>query len=159
MSVLTAFRLAWPPGVTNQTSTTLDTRGVPADSDSRSVAYVPLVGQIAAGSPILAEESIEDTFPLPRQLVGDGTLFLLKVSGDSMVNAQIVSGDWVVVRQQPTAESGEIVAALLDGEATIKMLKRSEGHIWLVPRNPAHAEILGDEAIILGKVVALLRRF
>lgn len=159
MSVSTATRLAWPPGVTYQTSTSHDTQGVPVDSDWKSVAYVPLVGRIAAGGPILAEESIEDTFPLPRQLVGDGTLFLLNVSGDSMVNAQIVDGDWVVVRQQPTAENGEIVAALLDGEATIKMLKRSEGRIWLMPRNPAHAAILGDEAIILGKVVALLRRF
>lgn len=123
------------------------------------IADVRLVGRIAAGNPILAEESIEDSFPLPKQLVGEGTLFLLRVSGDSMINAQILDGDWVIVRQQPTAENGEIVAALLDGEATIKTLKRANGHIWLIPQNPAYTAFAGDEAIILGKIVALLRRF
>ena len=118
-----------------------------------------LVGSIRAGAPVLAEESIEDTFSLPKQLVGEGTLFLLRVSGDSMIDAQIVDGDWVVVRQQPTAENGEIVAAMLDGEATVKTLKRSDDHIWLMPHNPAHKVIPGDSAIILGKIVALLRRF
>ena len=129
------------------------------NSPWKEVTYVQLVGRIRAGAPILAEESIEDTFPLPRQLVGEGTLFLLRVSGDSMIDAQIVDGDWVVVRQQPTAEDGEIVAALLDGEATIKTLKRSDDHIWLTPNNQAHKAIQGDGAIILGKIVALLRRF
>jgi len=130
----------------------------PMDIASQEAAYVPLVGRIAAGGPILAEESIEDIFPLPRQIVGEGTLFLLKVVGDSMINAAIADGDWVVVRQQPVAENGDIVAAMLDGEATVKTFKRSPDHIWLMPHNPAYTPIPGDEAEILGKVVAVLRR-
>jgi repressor LexA len=128
------------------------------DIPSQEATYVPLVGRIAAGIPILAEEQVEDVFPLPRQLVGDGTLFLLKVAGDSMINAAIADGDWVVVRQQEDAENGEIVAAMVDGEATVKTLKRSDGHAWLMPHNPAYTPILGDDAAILGKVVAVLRR-
>ena len=120
--------------------------------------YVPLVGRIAAGGPILAEQAVEDVFPLPRQLVGDGALFLLKVAGDSMVDAAICDGDWVVVRQQPVAENGEIVAAMIDGEATVKTYKRRGGHIWLLPHNPAYEPIPGDDAMILGRVVAVLRR-
>jgi len=130
----------------------------PMDIASQEAAYVPLVGRIAAGGPILAEEAIEDIFPLPRQIVGEGTLFLLKVVGDSMVNAAIADGDWVVVRQQPVAENGDIVAAMLDGEATVKTFKRSADHIWLMPHNPVYTPIPGDEAEILGKVVAVLRR-
>jgi repressor LexA len=121
-------------------------------------AYVPVLGRIAAGGPILAEQSIEDVFPLPRELVGEGTLFLLQVKGDSMLDAAICDGDWVVVRQQPTANNGEIVAAMLDGEATVKTYRFREGHVWLMPHNPAFEPILGDEATILGKVVAVLRR-
>jgi repressor LexA len=128
------------------------------DIPSQEAIYVPLVGQIAAGGPILAEQSVEDVFPLPRQLVGEGTLFLLKVKGDSMMNAAITDGDWVVVREQPEAENGEIVAAMLDGEATVKTFKKSDGHDWLIPHNPAYTPILGDEATILGRVVAVLRR-
>lgn len=128
------------------------------DIPSQEATYVPLVGRIAAGIPILAEEQIEDVFPLPRQLVGEGTLFLLKVAGDSMINAAIADGDWVVVRQQEEAENGEIVAAMVENEATVKTLKRSDGHVWLMPHNPAYTPILGDEATILGKVVAVLRR-
>jgi repressor LexA len=133
--------------------------GIPGTNiPSPEAAYVPLVGRIAAGGPILAEQAIEGVFPLPRQLVGEGTLFLLKVAGDSMMNAAITDGDWVVVQQGEDAEDGEIVAAMLDGEATVKMFKRSEGHVWLIPHNPAYTPILGDEATILGKVVAVLRR-
>lgn len=128
------------------------------DITSQQTAYVPLVGRIAAGGPILAEQAVEDVFPLPKQLVGEGTLFLLKVAGDSMINAAIADGDWVVVRQQPEAENGEIVAAMIDGEATVKTLKHSDGHIWLMPHNPAYAPILGDDATILGRVVTVLRR-
>jgi repressor LexA len=128
------------------------------DIPSQEAAYVPLVGRIAAGGPILAEQYVEDVFPLPRQLVGEGTLFLLRVKGDSMINAAIADGDWVVVRQQEVAENGEIVAAMLDGEATVKTFKRSDGHAWLIPHNPAYTPILGDEASILGRVVAVLRR-
>ena len=128
------------------------------DIPSQEAIYVPLVGRIAAGGPILAEQSVEDVFPLPRQLVGDGTLFLLKVAGDSMMNAAITDGDWVVVRQQEDAVNGDIVAAMLDGEATVKTFIRSDGHAWLIPHNPAYTPILGDEASILGRVVAVLRR-
>ncbi len=120
--------------------------------------FVPVVGRIAAGGPILAEELIEDIFPLPKSLVGDGTLFLLKVVGDSMVDAAIADGDWVVVRQQPTADNGDIVAALLDGEATVKTLQRRDGHVWLMPHNAAYSPIDGDEATVLGRVVTVLRR-
>ena len=128
------------------------------DIPSQEAINVPLVGRIAAGGPILAEQSVEDVFPLPRQLVGDGTLFLLKVAGDSMMNAAIMDKDWVVVREQQVAENGEIVAAMLDGEATVKTFKQSDGHTWLIPHNPAYTPILGDEATILGRVVAVLRR-
>ena len=129
------------------------------DIPSQEAAYVPLIGRIAAGGPILAEEYVEDVFPLPRQLVGEGTLFLLKVIGDSMINAAISNGDWVVVRQQEDANNGDIVAAMLDGEATVKTFKRSDdGHAWLIPHNPAYTPILGDNASILGRVVAVLRR-
>ncbi len=128
------------------------------DIPSQEAAYVPLVGRIAAGGPILAEQYVEDIFPLPRQLVGEGTLFLLRVVGDSMIGAAIADGDWVVVRQQEDAENGEIVAAMLDGEATVKTLKRSDGHAWLIPHNPTYAPILGDDATILGRVVTVLRR-
>jgi repressor LexA len=121
-------------------------------------AYVPVVGRIAAGGPILAEEAVEDVFPLPREIVGEGNLFLLKVVGDSMVDAAICDGDWVVVRQQPVAENGDIVAAMIDGEATVKTFRRRDGHVWLVPHNPAYTPIPGDEATVLGRVVTVLRR-
>jgi len=120
--------------------------------------FVPVVGRIAAGGPILAEEAIEDVFPLPRGLVGEGALFLLRIVGDSMVDAAICDGDWVVIRQQPVADNGDIVAALIDGEATVKTYKRREGHVWLIPHNPAYEPIPGDEATVLGRVVAVLRR-
>ncbi len=110
------------------------------DIASQEAAYVPLVGRIAAGGPILAEESIEDIF------------------GDSMIHAAIADGDWVVVRQQPVAENGDIVAAMIDGDATVKTFKRSDGHVWLMPHNPIYAPIPGDDAAILGRVVAVLRR-
>ncbi|HEX7350139.1 transcriptional repressor LexA [Brachybacterium sp.] len=123
---------------------------------SNSVS-VPLVGRIAAGVPITAEEQVEDVFTLPQRLVGDGDLFLLQVVGDSMIDAAICDGDWVVVRSQNTAERGEIVAAMIDGEATVKTFVQRDDHVWLMPHNPAFAPILGDHAEILGKVVAVLR--
>ena len=119
--------------------------------------YVPVVGRIAAGGPILAEQAVEDVFALPRQIVGEGTLFLLKVVGDSMLDAAICDGDWVVVRQQQVAESGDIVAAMLDGEATVKTFKRRDGHVWLLPANAAYSPIDGDHATVLGRVTAVLR--
>ena len=106
----------------------------------------------------LAEEVVDDVFPLPRQIVGEGSLFLLKVVGDSMIDAAICDGDWVVVRQQPSADNGDIVAAMLDNEATVKTFKRKDGHVWLLPHNPDFSPIDGDDATILGKVTAVLRR-
>lgn len=120
--------------------------------------YVPVLGRIAAGAPITAEEAVSEVFPLPQQIVGEGDHFLLKVSGDSMIEAAICDGDWVVVRQQPVAENGDIVAAMLDNEATVKTLRRADGHVWLMPANEAYSPIAGDEATILGKVTAVLRR-
>jgi repressor LexA len=136
-------------------------RAVPTDDPDvprPDTAYVPVVGRIAAGGPILAEQDVEAVFPLPRDLVGEGDLFMLKVVGDSMIDAAICDGDWVVVRQQNTADNGDIVAALLDDEATVKTFKRRDGHVWLMPHNPAYAPILGDQATIMGKVVTVLRR-
>lgn len=121
-------------------------------------AYVPVIGRIAAGGPVLAEQAVEDVFPLPRELVGTGTLFMLKVIGDSMVDAAIADGDWVVVRQQPDAENGDIVAAMIEGEATVKTYKKRDGHIWLMPHNEAYSPIPGDDAVILGRVVTVLRK-
>ena len=131
----------------------------PADTTAHvaDAAMVPLVGRIAAGIPITAEQQVDEVFPLPRQLVGKGDLFMLKVVGDSMIDAAICDGDWVVIRQQRTAENGEIVAAMLDGEATVKVLRQRDGHVWLLPRNTAFEPIVGDDAEILGKVVAVLR--
>jgi repressor LexA len=120
--------------------------------------YVPVLGRIAAGGPILAQEAVEEVFPLPSQLVGEGSLFLLRVAGDSMVDAAICDGDWVVVRQQPVAENGDIVAAMIDGEATVKTFKRRGKKVWLMPHNPAFEPIAGDKATILGRVVTVLRR-
>ena len=126
--------------------------------DHSDSVTVPLLGRIAAGGPILAEQNTETSMALPRDLVGEGDLFMLQVVGDSMIDAAICDGDWVVVRQQPNAENGEIVAALLDDEATVKTFTRQDGHVWLMPHNPAYAPILGDEARIMGKVVSVLRR-
>jgi repressor LexA len=130
------------------------------DIASQETAYVPTVGRIAAGGPVLAQQQIQDIFPLPRQIVGEGTLFALRVAGDSMINAGIADGDWIVVRQGTAAENGEIVAAMIDDEATVKTYKRSDdGNVWLLPHNPAYTPIAGHDVEILGKVVALLRSF
>lgn len=129
----------------------------PAEIHRPDSAIVPLVGRIAAGIPITADQNVEDVFTLPRQLVGQGDLFLLKVVGDSMIDAAICDGDWVVVRQQQSADNGDIVAALIEDEATVKTFKQRDGHTWLLPRNSAFEPILGDHAVILGKVVAVLR--
>jgi repressor LexA len=145
-------RKAREPGGTAGTSGASRTAGTP------NAAYVRLLGEIAAGYPRDANQSVEDVFPLPKQLVGEGDLFLLKVVGDSMIDAAIADGDWVVVREQQVAENGEIIAAMIDGEATVKSYRMSDGHIWLIPHNPAFTPIAGDGATILGKVVSVLRR-
>lgn len=138
-----------PPGEVDETGSG-DARPTPR--------YVPLVGRIAAGGPILAEEAVESVFPLPAELVGDGELFLLNVVGESMIDAAICDGDWVVVRRQPDAVNGDIVAAMLDDEATVKTFKRRDGKVWLLPHNETFEPIDGSNAQILGKVVAVLRR-
>jgi repressor LexA len=129
----------------------------PRQSDPSTVG-VPLVGTIAAGTPILAEETDGETLTLPRDLVGRGTLFCLRVQGDSMIDAAICDGDIVVIRQQHDAYSGDIVAAMIDDEATVKVYRRRGGHVLLEPRNPAYEPIDGDRAVVLGKVVSVLRR-
>jgi repressor LexA len=136
----------------------VDDSAAPIGASSDSDVRVPLVGAIAAGVPITAEEQVEDELTLPRVLVGHGDLFALRVRGDSMVEAAICDGDMVVIRQQQVAENGDIVAAMLDGEATVKVLRRRDGHVELLPRNPAFDVIPADDAVILGKVVSVLRR-
>ena len=140
------------------------TAALRAPASEPALAQVPLVGQVAAGVPILADQHIEEVFPLPRQLVGDGELIMLRVVGDSMIDAAITDGDWVVVRRESDVENGDIVAAMIesetsaDREATVKTFKKRDGHVWLIPHNPAYVPILGDDATIVGKVVAVLRR-
>ncbi|NDK89439.1 transcriptional repressor LexA [Gordonia desulfuricans] len=130
----------------------------PAAAGLPTPAFVPVLGRIAAGGPILAEQAVEDVFPLPRELVGDGSLFMLKVVGESMIDAAICDGDWVVVRQQNVADNGDIVAAMIDGEATVKTFKRGNGQVWLMPHNELFDPIPGNTAVILGKVVTVMRR-
>lgn len=147
------------PGTSRSLEVLVDVPGIESGEPAPTAVatYVPVVGRIAAGIPITAEQQVEDVFALPRQLVGEGDLFLLRVAGDSMVDAAICDGDWVVVRQQRAAENGDIVAAMLDGEATVKTFRHRDGHTWLMPRNSNYEPILADTAEVLGKVVAVLR--
>jgi repressor LexA len=138
--------------------TTLPQQTDEVDPSRPTPTFVPVLGRIAAGGPILAEQAVEDVFPLPRELVGEGSLFLLKVVGQSMVDAAICDGDFVVVRQQNVAEGGDIVAAMIDGEATVKTFKRSGKDVWLMPHNPHFEPIPGNDAQILGKVVTVIRK-
>ncbi|MGF0319500.1 transcriptional repressor LexA [Nocardia fluminea] len=138
--------------------TTLPQQTDEADPSRPTPTFVPVLGRIAAGGPILAEQAVEDVFPLPRELVGEGSLFLLKVVGQSMIDAAICDGDFVVVRQQNVAEGGDIVAAMIDGEATVKTFKRSGKNVWLMPHNPHFEPIPGNDAQILGKVVTVIRK-
>jgi repressor LexA len=129
----------------------------PQTRDTGDSVPVPVVGDIAAGTPILAEEHVDDVLTLPCELAGRGTVFALRVRGDSMIDAAICDGDTVVVRQQSEAHSGQIVAAMIDGEATVKVYRRRNGHVYLEPRNPAYDVIDGDEAVVLGVIVSVLR--
>ncbi|WP_311496703.1 transcriptional repressor LexA [uncultured Mobiluncus sp.] len=143
-----------PPGATQPATVTTIPVGI---ADTAAATTVPLVGQIAAGAPITAEEMVEDTFALPRRFTGSGELFMLAVKGESMQDGGILDGDWVVVRHQSEARNGEIVAAMIDGEATVKEFSRADGHVWLLPHNDNYAPIPGDTATILGKVVTVIR--
>lgn len=127
--------------------------GAPVDK----TRLIPLLGRIAAGAPITAEQDVEESFPLPQSIVGNGDLFMLKVIGESMIDAAICDGDYVVIRSQKDCNNGEIVAAMIDGEATVKRFSRKNGHNWLMPANDNFAPIDGDECEILGKVTAVLR--
>lgn len=140
-----------------QTATNVVTIDLPAGHVDEDNSSIPLVGRIAAGAPITAEQYVEDVFELPTRLTGHGQMFMLEVSGESMVDAGILDGDFVVVRSQSNASQGEIVAAMIDGEATVKVFSKADGHIWLLPCNESYAPIPGDEATILGKVVTVLR--
>ena len=128
-----------------------------ATAPTDKTRFIPLVGRIAAGGPITAEQDVEEIVPLPESLVGSGDLFMLKVVGDSMINAAICDGDFVVIRSQKDCNKGEIVAAMIDGEATVKTFSRKDGHIWLLPANDDFEPIDGDKCEILGKVTAVLR--
>jgi repressor LexA len=137
---------------------TVTTESTGSDELHPAPAFVPLLGNIAAGGPILAEENLETVFPLPQELVGGGELFMLEVKGESMIDAAICDGDYVVIKQAQTADNGDIVAALIDGEATVKTFQRKDGHVWLLPHNAAYEPIDGTHATILGKVTAVLRK-
>jgi repressor LexA len=127
----------------------------------RPAVHVPLVGEVAAGTGVLAEETVEEVLPLPADFTGSGELFMLRVRGDSMIEAGILADDYVVVRRQPDAEPGEIVVAgIPDEEATVKIFKRRRGKVVLVPANPrlSEMEFRPDEVAIYGRVVTVLRR-
>ena len=130
----------------------------PVIGGSPTTASVPLFDRIAAGPPVIANREPEDIMQLPRDQVGSGELFAVKVAGDSMINASIFDGDIVVVREQNDARNGDIVAALIEEEATVKTFQRMNDHVWLLPQNPAHDPIPGDACRIMGKVVATIHR-
>jgi repressor LexA len=130
----------------------------PAGSGSQDTVTVPLFRQIAADAPMFTGPDPEGIMHLPRQMVGSGALFAVRVAGDSMVNANIFDGDCVIVRHQTTADDGDIVAALIEEKATVKTLHRANGHVWLMPQNPSYKPILGDQCGLMGKVVATVHR-
>ena len=141
----------------NASSPTVVTVEIPTAHVDEEASAIPLVGRIAAGTPITAEQAVEDIFELPTRLTGHGELFMLEVHGDSMVDAGILDGDFVVIRSQSTALNGQFVAAMIDGEATVKEFSRTSDHIWLLPHNENYAPIPGDEATIMGRVVTVIR--
>ena len=151
-----AIEVVAPPPE-NTAAVTAGIYAFPSESIAES-QDVPLVGRIAAGVPITAEQHVDDVMRLPERLTGSGNLFMLEVHGDSMVDAAICDGDFVVVREQNSAVNGDIVAALLDDEATVKTFRKENGHIWLMPHNPAYSPIDGTYATIMGKVVTVLRK-
>ena len=142
-----------------QANTTAGQSTPDVPEDAATPNYIPVVGRIAAGSPITAEENIDGYFPMPGEILGSGELYMLQVVGDSMQDAGILNGDWVIIRSQSVAEEGEFVAALLEGEeATVKEFHRDSSGVWLLPHNDAYAPIKGDQAEIMGKVVSVFRK-
>lgn len=139
-------------------ATTAPAAGRKAPAEAPGTTFVPVVGQIAAGTPILAEQNIDEYYPMPTHLVGEGELYMLKVVGESMREAGILPGDWVVVRSQKVADNGDFVAALLDGEATVKEFHKDSSGVWLLPHNEAFSPIPGDQAEIMGRVVSVMRK-
>ncbi len=134
-------------------------RGIPGGACSPDMVSMPLFERIAAGTGVIANPEPVGTLQLPRNQVGSGNLFAVTVTGDSMIGANIFDGDVVIVREQEVAQSGDIVAALIEGEeATVKTFQRAGGHVWLIPQNPRHDPIPGDDCRIMGKVVATLHR-
>ncbi len=133
-------------------------RVIQEGNGSQNMVCIPLFERIAAGIPVMANPDSEDIMQLPREMVGSGDLFAVRVVGDSMVNANIFDGDCVVVRQQQVADDGDIVAARIDDEATVKTFQRANGHVWLMPQNPSYEPILGDRCRLMGKVVATVHR-
>lgn len=140
---------------------------VPVGNGSQNMVSVPVFERIAAGTGVFADpgshlrqgfQYSEDTMQLPKEMVGSGVLFAVRVVGDSMINARILDGDLVVVRRQDSADDGDIVAALIEEEATVKTLQCANDHVWLMPQNSAHKPILGDDCRIMGKVVATVHR-
>ncbi|WP_040220434.1 transcriptional repressor LexA [Collinsella bouchesdurhonensis] len=126
--------------------------------EMRGVVSLPLVGRVAAGMPILAEQNIEDTFTIPTEIASDSSSFILEVHGNSMINVGIYNGDYIIVREQPSAMNGDIVVAMIDGSATVKTFYKERGRVRLQPENDAMDPIFADNPTILGKVVALMRR-
>ena len=125
----------------------------------KDIVEIPIVGRVAAGTPILAEENIEDTFPIPARYAAGGTNFMLRVRGESMIEAGIMDGDIVIVEKTATAENGDIVVALIDDEATVKTFYKENGHIRLQHENDEFEPIITNEVAILGKVVSLIRYY
>lgn len=144
--------------VFNADGSSIKLGGAPAAAPVRGTVNLPLVGRVAAGMPILAEQNIEDTFTLPTEIATDSSSFVLEVHGDSMINVGIYNGDYIVVRDQKNAMNGEIVVAMIDGEATVKTFYKERGRVRLQPENDAMEPIYADNPVILGKVVALMRR-
>lgn len=134
-----------------------DTAGAPRHAE---ITSVPLVGRVAAGAPLLAEEHVEEHYPIAKALLGEGTFFALRVKGDSMILAGLFEGDTVVVRQQPTASDGDIIVALVDGtDATVKRLLRRDSRVGLKPENPTMEPFYPEQVEVLGKVVLSIRHF
>ena len=129
------------------------------ESPDRGTISLPLIGRVAAGLPILAEQNVEDTFTLPTEIATDSSSFVLEVHGNSMINVGIYNGDYIVVREQKSAMNGEIVVAMIDGEATVKTFYKEQGRVRLQPENDTMEPIYATNPTILGKVVALMRRF